>query len=40
LGLLPDRVLQVAQRSAQELISPQATTPSLAQTPPLSRAQQ
>jgi NADH-quinone oxidoreductase subunit N len=40
LGLLPDRVLQVSQHSAQALISPQATTPSLAQTPPPAPAQQ
>jgi NADH-quinone oxidoreductase subunit N len=34
LGLLPDRVLQIAQHSAQNLIPPPAMAPSLAQTPP------
>jgi len=34
LGLLPDRVLQVAQHSAQDLVPQPAMVPSLAQTPP------
>jgi len=34
LGLLPDRVLQVAQHSAQDLVPPTTAAPSLAQTPP------
>jgi NADH-quinone oxidoreductase subunit N len=35
LGLLPDRVLQIAQHSAQELIAQPSSSPSnLAQTPP------
>jgi NADH-quinone oxidoreductase subunit N len=33
LGLLPDRVLQIAQHSAQELVSPPSTLPNVAQTP-------
>jgi NADH-quinone oxidoreductase subunit N len=34
LGLLPDRILQVTQHSAQELISPATAPPNVAQTPP------
>ena len=40
LGLLPDRVLQIAQHSAQELLSRQTSAPDTAQMPPPAGSRQ
>jgi NADH-quinone oxidoreductase subunit N len=40
LGLLPDRVLQIAQQSARELVSPSSPAPNVAQTPPATSVRQ